>query len=251
MSSRLHALETAVPASAYTQEHAMTCMKRWLRDPRLQRMAGPVYKQSGIQTRHSVLPDFAPGAVPILFHEEADGSLVEPSTGARNRIYEQAYPELARAAVARAFAAATHLAPVDVTHVITVSCTGFTNPGPDLFLTHAFGLNPGIERYHIGFMGCYAAFPALRMADQFCRARPDAVVLILCIELCSLHLQVKPSSDALLANALFADGAAAALVSARPTPPGMRTLELADSRPACCRRANATWPGRSATGAST
>lgn len=226
MNSRLHALETATPVTAYTQEHALACMKRWLRDPRLQRMAGPVYKLSGIETRHSVLPDFAPGAVPILFHEDADGVLVEPSTGARNRIYERTYPELARAAVARAFEAAPHLAPEQVTHVITVSCTGFTNPGPDLYLTHAFGLNPAVERYHIGFMGCYAAFPALRMADQFCRARPEAVVLVLCVELCSLHLQIKPTSDALLANALFADGAAAALVSARPTPNRMRTLEL-------------------------
>ncbi|HMP75256.1 MAG TPA: type III polyketide synthase [Kiritimatiellia bacterium] len=226
MSVYIHALETAVPGTAYTQDHALACMQRWLRDPRLRRLAGGVYKHSGIAKRHSVLPDFAPGAEPRLFHEEADGSLREPSTGARNRIFEQTYPDLARDAVARAFEAAPHLAPSDVTHVVTVSCTGFTNPGPDLFLTHAFGLNPAVERYHLGFMGCYAAFPALRMADQFCRANPDAVVLVLCVELCSLHLQIKPTADALLANALFADGAAAALVSACAPPPDRRVFAL-------------------------
>lgn len=226
MSSFIHALETATPESTYTQEHALACMQRWLTDPRMRRLAGPVYKQSGIAARHSVLPDFKPGAAPVLFHEDEAGALIEPTTGARNRIYEEAYPALARAAVARAFAAAPHLAPDAVTHVVTVSCTGFTNPGPDLYLTHAFGLNPAVERYHLGFMGCYAAFPALRMAHQFCRANPEAVVLVLCIELCSLHLQVKPTADALLANALFADGAAAALVSAQPLPDGARGYSL-------------------------
>ena len=225
MSVCIHALETAVPGPSYPQAHALACMQRWLRDPRLRRMAGAVYRQSGIEKRHSVLPDFMPGAAPVLFHEE-DGALLEPSTGARNRLFEQAYPGLAHAAVSRAFAAAPHLAAADVTHVITVSCTGFTNPGPDLYLTHAFDLNPAVERYHLGFMGCYAAFPALRMAEQFCRARPDAVVLVLCVELCSLHLQVKPTADALLANALFADGAAAALVSARTPPPVRRVFSL-------------------------
>ncbi len=226
MTTYLHALQTAVPENAYTQDHALACMQRWLPDPRMRRLAAPVYKQSGIATRYSVLPDFKPGATPLLFHEDESGALIEPSTGARNRFFEGAYPALARAAVARAFAAAPHLAPEDVTHVITVSCTGFTNPGPDLHLTHAFGLNPGVQRYHLGFMGCYAAFPALRMADQFCRANPDAVALVLCVELCSLHLQVKPTADALLANALFADGAAAALVSARPMPDGQNGWAL-------------------------
>lgn len=218
MTAYLHALQTAVPENAYTQDHALACMQRWLADPRMRRLAAPVYKQSGIDTRHSVLPDFKPGASPLLFHEDETGALIEPSTGMRNRHFEGAYPALARAAVERAFAAAPHLGPEDVTHVITVSCTGFTNPGPDLHLTRTFGLNPCVQRYHLGFMGCYAALPALRMADQFCRANPDAVALLLCVELCSLHLQVKPTADALLANALFADGAAAALVSARPLP---------------------------------
>jgi predicted naringenin-chalcone synthase len=91
----------------------------------------------------------------------------------------------------------------------------------DYRLVTELGLSHATERYHVGFMGCYAAFPALRMAHQFCLAQPDAVVLVVCLELCSLHLQIRPNPDTILANALFSDGAAAAIVSARP-PSGRR-----------------------------
>jgi predicted naringenin-chalcone synthase len=102
-----------------------------------------------------------------------------------------------------------------ITHVITVSCTGFANPGADYRIVTELGMPAGVQRYNLGFMGCYAALPALRMAQQFCLARPNAVVLIICLELCSLHMQMKSTPDSILANALFSDGAAAVLVSAR------------------------------------
>lgn len=226
MDTVIHAIGTAVPPHAYHQDYALHRMKQWVRDHASQRIAHRVYRHSGIERRFSVLPDFQPGSEPVLFRESADGQLIEPSTGARNAIFETSYPELIRDAAQRAFDAAPQFTPGDVTHVITVSCTGFTNPGPDLFLTHAFSLSPGVERYHLGFMGCYAAFPALRMADQFCRARPNAVVLICCVELCSLHLQIRPTPDSLMANALFADGAAVVLVSAQPAPVGEPVIQL-------------------------
>ncbi len=226
MSTLIHRIATAVPPYAYHQEYAADCMKRWVNDRTLQRMVHHVYRQSGIDRRFSVLPDFQPGATGGIFGEQADGTLVEPTTGQRNDLYRQAYPPLVEAAVRRAFAQTPWLLPEDVTHLITVSCTGFCNPGPDLHIAATCGLRGDVERYHIGFMGCYAAFPALRMADQFCRARPDAVVLVVCVELCSLHLQIKPSSDLLLANALFADGAAAVLVSARALPDGASGMRL-------------------------
>ncbi|HMO52728.1 MAG TPA: type III polyketide synthase [Kiritimatiellia bacterium] len=224
--SHLHNIFTAVPPYAYHQDYAMTCMKRWVKDRVLQRMVHHVYRQSGIKQRFSVLRDFQPDSLPIIFREEADGTLVEPTTGERNAVYEKTYPALARAAVQGLFDQTPWIRPSDVTHVITVSCTGFCNPGPDLFLVNTFALSPSVERYHLGFMGCYAAFPALRMADQICRANPKAVVLILSVELCSLHLQIKPTPDSLLANALFADGAAAVLVGGQPPPVGTRGLSL-------------------------
>jgi predicted naringenin-chalcone synthase len=118
------------------------------------------------------------------------------------------------------------LAPGDITHVVTASCTGFFNPGLDYFLVRDLGLPATAERYHLGFMGCYAAFPALRMAAQFCAANPQACVLVLCLELCSLHIRLDDREDQLLANALFADGAAAALVSAHPPAGGRPALRL-------------------------
>ena len=222
----IHAIGVAVPENEYDQAFSLERMKRWLPEKRLRRLAHHVYRHSGIQTRHSVLPDFLSGAEPLLFREGPDGRLNAPTTGQRNAVYAATYGDIARRAVASALEAAPDLSVGDITHLITVSCTGFCNPGPDLYLARTFGLRPSVERYHLGFMGCYAAFPALRMAEQFCRARHDAVVLVVCIELCSLHLQIDAAEDSLLANSLFADGAAAALVTTRPPRAPRRVLEL-------------------------
>jgi predicted naringenin-chalcone synthase len=112
--------------------------------------------------------------------------------------------------------------------LVTVSCTGFFAPGPDQLLVERLGLDPGVERFHLGFMGCHAAFPALRAARAFCAARPDAVVLVACVELCTLHLQPPLDHDRILAASLFADGAAAAVVTAAPLPAGRTGLRLDD-----------------------
>lgn len=226
MPSFIHSIETAVPENVYPQGFTSYCMQHWIKDARLQRLARRVYKNSGINYRYSVLPDFLPGKKPLLFREDERGLLNEPSTGERNAVYEKTYQSITEQAVTKVFADCAYLTAEDVTHVITVSCTGFTNPGPDLFIKEKFGLSPSVERYHVGFMGCYAAFPALRMADQFCRASPDSVVLIVCIELCTLHMQINAREDTLLANALFADGAAAVLVSSLEPAPSRRVLSL-------------------------
>jgi predicted naringenin-chalcone synthase len=227
MTCYLHGIGTAVPPFVYGQDFAMACMKRWVNDRVMARMVHRVYRNSGIARRYSVLPDFQPESVPRLFTERVDGTLNQPATGARNAVYAEKAGPLAEQAARSALQAAPAIACAAITHIITASCTGFANPGVDLHLVRALGLPDSVERYHLGFMGCYAAFPALRLADQICRARSDARVLVVCVELCSLHLQVKPTPDALLANALFADGAAAALVSASPpTTPGVRAFSL-------------------------
>jgi predicted naringenin-chalcone synthase len=118
------------------------------------------------------------------------------------------------------------LLPADVTHVVTVSCTGFYAPGPDIEVVRALGLDPAVQRYHVGFMGCYGAFPALRTAADLCRADPDAVVLVVAVELCTLHLHPAEDVDTVLSSSLFADGGAAAVVTARPAPAGTPLLEL-------------------------
>src|SRR6185437_7951648 len=103
-----------------------------------------------------------------------------------------------------------------ITHIITVTCTGLFAPGLDIELIRYLGLNTNIERSSINFMGCNAAILALKNADYICKSNPNATVLIVCTELCTLHFQKKYNDDYLLSNMLFGDGCAAVLVTAQP-----------------------------------
>ncbi len=185
------------------------------------------FDASGIETRHSVVGEFAvqpEGTDPMLVDLGA-GRVLAPSTGERNAAYVREAPGLFLSAAKQALAA-TDLAPDDVTHVVTVSCTGFFAPGPDHVLVRQLGLRPTTQRFHLGFMGCYGAFPGLRLADAVCRADPGAVVLVVCAELCSLHLHTGDDLDTILASSLFADGAAAVVLSGRTPAPGDDVVTL-------------------------
>jgi predicted naringenin-chalcone synthase len=130
-----------------------------------------------------------------------------PGTGARMAVYAEEAPELA-------LAACRQLGALDqVTHMVVASCTGFMAPGLDQVIARRLGLDPGVERTMIGFMGCYAGVTALRSAAHIVRSDPAATVLVVSTELCSLHLQPTDRLEALLAMAQFGDGAAAALIS--------------------------------------
>lgn len=216
------------------QAGARETLKRHFEDDRLlQRLVHRLYSQSGIDTRHTVVPDFifsdtgASGA-PVgggVFYDAERAAYKAPSTKVRNDLYTAAARPLFKAAAERVLKATPGIGEGDITHVVTVSCTGFFAPGPDYFLVKDLCLRPDVQRFHLGFMGCYAAFPALKMARAFCQADPDAVVLVVCLELCTLHMQLGRDLDRLLAGSVFADGAAAALVSAR-APQGGEALEL-------------------------
>ncbi len=215
MKTYIHRIETLLPAHSDSQEAIARRMGQWAGDPVKARVIRHVFHRSGIARRHSVLPDFTQPGAARLFRTDEAGRLIEPSTQDRNRCFIEHAGPMAVELAGRLVDGEAGFRREDVTHVITVSCTGFANPGPDWSIVTELGLAPTVERYNLGFMGCYAALPALRMAQQFCLARPDAVVLVVCLELCSLHLQMKTDDDSILANALFSDGAAGALVSAR------------------------------------
>lgn len=136
-----------------------------------------------------------------------------PSTALRMRLYEKHALALAVRAV-RDLGRDVRLD--QVTHLVVVSCTGFVAPGLDLGLVQALGLDPGVERTLVGFMGCYAALNGLKLARHMVRSQPDAKVLVVCVELCTLHFQETTDLERMLAFSLFGDGAAAALVSAEP-----------------------------------
>jgi predicted naringenin-chalcone synthase len=215
MKTYIHHIESVVPHYSYRQDYARDRMVGWMPGKRNRRLIKGIYDHSGIETRYSVLPDFGPASDATLFREDENGRIVEPTTHERNRIYAECSRKLVVETGRKALENSEGFSAADITHVITVSCTGFYNPGPDFDLIQGLELSDRTERYNLGFMGCYAAFPAMRMADQFCQARPDATVLVVCLELCSLHLQFSEEADSLLANSLFADGAAAVLISAR------------------------------------
>ncbi len=228
----LHHIETLVPGNAYTQEFAGEWMKSFIEDEKQRRLVSRVYRNSGIDTRHSVLDDFKPGALDPLFKAGPGGKYIEPGTRERNERFSREAKHMAVEVARRAIERCPGVSPAEITHVVTVTCTGFFSPGPDYYIARELGLSSSVQRYALGFMGCYAALPALRMASQFCRADPSAVVLVVSVELCTLHLHFEDGLDSLLANALFADGAAAAIVSAREPAAGRRYGRLESFRTA-------------------
>jgi alpha-pyrone synthase len=137
-----------------------------------------------------------------------------PSTARRMQFFERFAPRLARTALDR-----LSLNPEErsaISHVVVTSCTGLYAPGLDFEVVHHLGLDPTVERTMIGFMGCYAAINALKSAHHIVRSVPGARVLILNLELCSLHFQETNQLEQVLSFLVFADGCAASLVSAEP-----------------------------------
>jgi len=174
------------------------------------RTLSAIYRQTHIHNRGSVLLE-EPGTEPYVqtfFPPARDAADAGPTTGERMARYTAAAGPLAITAAERAFARAD-VAAADVTHLVTCSCTGFATPGVDLELCRHLGLPVDVARTHVGFMGCHGAFNALRAADAFATMSPDAVVLVVCVELCSLHFQYGATADSIVANSIFADGAGA------------------------------------------
>jgi predicted naringenin-chalcone synthase len=169
--------------------------------------------RSDISRRYSVLEASEPeGSGTVCGFYRTGGAF--PSTRARMARYETEAPALADAAFARLGLAEE--AP-RITHLVVATCTGFVAPGLDRHLVERHGLPRGVERTMVGFMGCQAAINALKVAWHTVRSEPKARVLVVCLELCTLHLQDTSALEQLLCFLLFADGCAAAIVSAEPT----------------------------------
>jgi predicted naringenin-chalcone synthase len=210
---------TAVPHYEVEQ----TSVERWMiesfgKQAAHTRLLQRLYKNSGIETRYTCLPDaflsphesrFAPGQ-----------NLADVATTAeRMALYERVSVEIGTAAARQALecyhsadASNPAEAAATITHLFVVSCTGFFAPGLDQMIARQLELNPHVERTIIGFMGCAAAFNALRLARQIVQAQPTARVLIVCVELGSLHIQPGNNPVDMVGAAIFADGAGACVV---------------------------------------
>lgn len=225
----LRALQTAVPPTVLVQEEVRDVFASQPDLSRLgQRLVSTAFNSSGINTRYSVIEELSLRQPPgeHQFFDSSTGLLLRPGTKLRNELYIQQATPLFVEAARRALEACPGIEAADVTHVVTVSCTGFYQPGPDYMLVRELGLAASVQRYHLGFMGCYAAMPALRTARQFVEADPNAVVLVVSAELCTLHLRSSNDPDEIVASSLFADGAAAGIVSSRPPTEGEMAFVL-------------------------
>jgi alpha-pyrone synthase len=229
MAVTLRALQTVVPPTVLVQEQVRDIFAAQPGLSRLaQRLVTASFNLSGIDTRHTVIEELTLDSevADPQFFDAASQRLLVPGTRVRNELYIEQATKLFVEAGRRALAACPGLTAGDITHVVTVSCTGFYAPGPDYMLVRELGLAPSTQRYHLGFMGCYAAMPALRTAKQFVEADPNAVVLVVSAELCSLHLRTSSDPDTIVASSLFSDGAAAGIVSSRPPVAGENALVL-------------------------
>ena len=205
----VNAVATAVPRHDVHRKF-VDYAPRMLRDERARRLFGRMAERSGIEHRFSSLePDPAPDRL------DRGGFFAAgrfPDTAARMRRFERDALPLAEAAVAGLPQGWRR----GLSHLVLTCCTGFYAPGLDLQLVERCGLDPGIERTLVGFMGCNAAFNGMKLARHIVRSEPRARVLMLNLELCTLHLQETEDLERLLSFLIFADGCAASLITAEP-----------------------------------
>lgn len=213
MLTRILGLATALPTTTVAQSDAVemaipfTCST-----PEEERTLRVLYRRSGVKRRASVLLE-ADGSPPRFFPPPTSPGDRGPATSSRMARYEQEIGPLAVSA-GRAALAAAGLPAQRIGQLVTVSCTGFVAPNFDVRLIKELGLPPDTGRTHVGFMGCQGALNGLRVADALARRHPHRAVLLVAAELCSLHYQYGFDPDQTVANALFADGAAAVVLGA-------------------------------------
>ncbi len=199
----INQITTALPDNTYRVEEISEFLAKTAKNISSGRKAKIVASKSGIETRHSVLADFKTDAAKELFNT--------PIPSIEDRL--QQFQKHALPLALRAIGTFKHFDPAAITHIITVSCTGMSAPGLELRLSEKLKLRSSCVKHAINFIGCHGVFHAMKFAKSFVEADENAHVLIVSVELCSLHFQPSDDNDSILANVLFSDGAAAALIS--------------------------------------
>ncbi len=237
MTAHLLGLGTANPEHRMSQEEALQMFSDIVcEDDKQRRLARVLFRKSEVANRYTCVPhqvaynwcqpreDAAeaggrnlserPAQTPCVIGGQSSG----PSTHERMQLYAEFASDLAIEASRTALTdSATD--PQMITHLVTVSCTGFDAPGVDIELIRRLGLPASTQRINVGFMGCHGAINGMRAALGIVGSDPTARVLMCCVELCSLHYRFQWASEGIIGNALFADGSAA-LVLGQPPAPG-------------------------------
>lgn len=200
-------LATAVPGHAYGQAQLADWLCEHFGYPeRLARFVRRLHERSAIARRHSVLADFEPGRRPRLFRDPRACDIE-----VRMAVYAEEAPRLAAQACTKALADAG-LAADQVTHLVVVTSTGFMTPGPDVHVAQALGLRRSVERVVVAMHGCAGGTVGIGVASRIARDDAEARVLLVAVEICSIHLGSGAGREVMVANSLFADGAAAAVI---------------------------------------
>ncbi|RDC61729.1 type III polyketide synthase [Adhaeribacter pallidiroseus] len=217
MNSFICAIGTATPPHKIAQMQTADFMATALQmNAEETRKLKALYRVTGIAQRYTVLPDYATTNGEFTFFPNTPDLEPFPTVKQRMGIYQHEALPLSVAAIEDCFTTLEEFDRSSITHLITVSCTGMYAPGLDIDLIQALDLPTTTQRTQINFMGCYAAFNALKVADAFCQANTQARVLVVCTELCTIHFQKYRENDHLVSNAIFGDGSAAVLVQAKP-----------------------------------
>ena len=170
-----------------------------------------LYHHSGIEYRYSVIPDYSREVNDWEFYPQTENLEPFPSLEQRIASFNKHAGPLSVTAIQECISGLIN--GNEITHLITVSCTGMSAPGLDLQVMELMGLPQNVYRTSVNFMGCYAAIHGLKIADAICRSEKNAKVMIVCTELCTLHFQKEPTVDSIASSLLFGDGAAAVLVT--------------------------------------
>lgn len=215
MNASILALATAVPPFFIEQGMALDkILEIFSYDPKKEDTVRKAYQNSGIHKRHVITDDHLKEPQERLFLGP-DYPKSVPGMTQRNEIYKREAPLLAHRAAEQAIEAWGG-DPSSITHLISISCTGVVIPGIEFSLMVSLKLNPSLKRLGINFMGCFGAFKGLEIAHTIAKESKEHRVLVVCTELCSLHIQADDSPDSVMANSIFADGAAAVVVGCCP-----------------------------------
>ncbi len=210
--SKIISIGTAVPSFRHEQHDILQFMQKvYAMNESDKRKLKFLYQQSAIDFRYSVIPDYSLNIKDWKFYPQSENLEPFPSLEQRMMWYNKYAAPLSVDAIRKCIDGKIHRE--EITHLITVSCTGMSAPGLDLQVVELMQLSKNIFRTSLNFMGCYAAIHALKMANAICISEPSAKVLIVCTELCTLHFQHEPTMDNIASSLLFSDGAAAALIT--------------------------------------
>ena len=207
MSTSIFGLGTALPDPVFSMDEAISFSNDLIcRDDREKRLLRMMIRKSSVESRRTCVHHSA--AYTWIERDAPPSSSPGPTTKQRMAMYAEHARPLATEASSRALETAG-IAADEITHLVTVSCTGFDAPGVDIHLFDELGLPNTTQRLNIGFMGCHGAINGLRAARGLAAADPTARILLCAVELCSLHFKFQWDPELMLGNALFADGAAA------------------------------------------